>query len=356
MTPSSSSSSKVNKRRSLNFGIVGAGHVAQAYAQAFGGYRGASIVAVADIRPEAADDMAEGLKCRSFDSYERMAESCDLDAVIVCTPPVTHSEICIYFLRLGVHVLCEKPLSIDVPSAKMMFETARQKGRMLTMASKFRHVDDVIRAKSLVTSGMIGDIILFENAFASRVDMSVRWNSIPEISGGGVLIDNGTHSVDLMRYFLGPLVEIHALEGRRTQNLLVEDSVHILVRSASQVVACGDLSWSLNKERETYIDIYGTQGAISIGWQGSRYRTLSAPEWVRFGKGYNKVEAFRSQVDNFTNAILGEQHSLVTCEDALASVQIIAAAYSALREKRWSPVVTNGNGLELTHVEAGTAA
>ena len=356
MTPSSSSSTKVGKHRSIRFGIVGAGHVAQAYAQAFGGYRGANIAAVVDIRPELAADMAEGLKCRSFDSYERMAEQCELDAVIVCTPPVTHPEICIYFLLRGVHVLCEKPLSIDVASAKMMLETARQNGVMLTMASKFRHVDDVIRAKSLVTSGMIGDIILFENAFASRVDMSLRWNSVPEISGGGVLIDNGTHSVDLMRYFLGPLVEIHALEGRRSQNLLVEDSVHILVRSASQVVACSDLSWSINKERETYIDIYGTEGAISIGWQGSRYRTLSAPEWVKFGKAYNKVEAFRSQVENFTKAILGEQHALVTSDDALASVQIIAAAYSALREKRWAPVVTNGNGQESSTIRVASVA
>jgi predicted dehydrogenase len=336
--------------------MVGAGHVAQAYAQAFANYRVANLVAIADIRPELARDMAEGLKCRSFDSYERMAEECDLDAVIVCTPPVTHPEVCTYFLRRGVHVLCEKPLSIDVASAKQMLETARQNGVLLTMASKFRHVDDVIRAKSLITSGMIGDVILFENAFASRVDMSSRWNSVPEISGGGVLIDNGTHAVDLMRYFLGPLVEIHALEGRRSQNLLVEDSVHILVRSASQVVACSDLSWSLNKERETYIEIYGTEGVISIGWQGSKYRTLSAPEWVKFGNGYNKVEAFRSQVENFTKAVLGEQHALVTSEDALASVQIIAAAYAALREKRWATVATNGNGHDLSTVTVESVA
>jgi predicted dehydrogenase len=337
MTLSSTYSAK-RKREKLRFAIVGAGAIAQTYLQAFEHCAHANLVAVADCRLEAAQRIAERMRCRSFDRFESMLAECDLDAAIVCTPPVTHPEISIYLMKHQVHVLCEKPFSIDAESAQHMLAVAHEEGVNLTMASKFRYVDDVIRAKSIVASGVLGDLILFENVFATRVDMSSRWNSRPEISGGGVLIDNGTHSVDLMRYFLGPLAEVHALEGRRNQGLPVEETVSLFVRSLSGVICNIDLSWSLAKHRDSFLDIYGTRGAISIGWKRSSYLDFAHGQWATFGNGYSKVQAFRSQIANFSKAILGEKPLLITAEDAIASVCIIESAYKALRQNQWIPV------------------
>ncbi len=322
----------------LNFGIIGAGGIAQSYAQAFGLTKLGKVVAVADTRPEAARAMAEGLGCPTYTSHEALAETVKCDCIIICTPPATHPEICTHFLERGVHVLCEKPLCPGVEEARKIVNTAEKAGVVLTMASKFRYVEDVIRAKSIVASGILGEIILFENAFTSRVDMSNRWNSKPAISGGGVLIDNGTHSVDIMRYFLGPIAEVQAVEGKRVQGLAVEDTVRIFIRSVDGVMGSIDLSWSLNKELDSFIDIYGSRGTIRVGWRESKYRQSSSPDWVVFGKGYDKVQAFKRQIENFCKAIQREELLLITAEDAIASVEVIEAAYKSLASTNWIPV------------------
>ncbi len=322
----------------LNFGLVGAGGIAQAYAQAFQTCETAQLVAVADIRPDAARALAEKTGCESFDSYEALADRAKVDAVVVCTPPVTHPDICLYFAERRAHVLCEKPLSINSSSARAMLGAARASGVILTMASKFRYVEDVTRARQIVSSGILGEIVLFENAFTSRVDMAERWNSDPSISGGGVLIDNGTHSVDLMRYFLGPLADVQVVEGKRNQGLAVEETVRIFVRSTGGVMGSIDLSWSINKELDNYLSIYGSRGTIQVGWRESKYRQAGASEWIVFGKGYDKVQAFRSQIENFSRAITGDEALLITAEDALASVEVIEAAYAALRRSQWTAV------------------
>ena len=332
--------------RKLRFGLVGAGRIGNAYAQAFETAQAAELVAVADVRPDAVQALAHRSGCSGFDAYQRMQREADLDAVLVCTPPVTHPDIAMYFMDHGVHVLCEKPFAIDLAHAKMMLAASKRNAVAITMASKFRYVDDVIRAKSIVMSGILGEIVLFENSFTSRVDMASQWNSDPAISGGGVLVDNGTHSVDIMRYFLGALSDVHVVEGKRTQGLAVEDTVRIFVHSVSGVMGSIDLSWSINKEQESYISIYGSRGTIQVGWKESKYRQSSSPDWVVFGAGYDKVQALRGQIDNFARGIVGDEHFLITADDALASVEVVQAAYASLRQNHWTIVADSEQPLE----------
>jgi predicted dehydrogenase len=329
----------------IRFGLVGAGGIAQAYAQAFEGCDEARVVAVADVRPDAAGALAERLRCPSFSSVDELTDAVELDAAVVCTPPVSHPDVCLALLARRVHVLCEKPLCTSSAAARKMLDAARRARVILTMASKFRYTQDVVRAKSLVASGILGEVVLFENAFTARIDMASRWNSNPEVSGGGVLIDNGTHSVDIMRYFLGPLAEVQVVEGKRVQGLRVEDTVRVFARSAGGVMGSIDLSWSIDKHLDSYINLYGSQGTLSVGWKESKYRLHSGREWVVFGAGYNKTQAFRNQILNFSRAIHGEESLLITGQDALASVEVVEAAYRALRCEHWTRIATDGIAL-----------
>jgi predicted dehydrogenase len=324
----------------MRLGLIGAGGIAQTYVQALEQSSTAELIGVADVRAEAAAALAERIGCAVFGSHEELVEQSQCEGAIVCTPPVTHPEICSNLLDRGVHVLCEKPLAIGPDEARAMVEAAERSEAQLTMASKFRYARDVVEAKSIVASGLIGDVILFENAFTSRVEMKHRWNSDPSISGGGVLVDNGTHSVDILRYFLGPLVEIQVVEGRRIQDIPVEDTVRVFVRSAAGVMGSIDLSWSLNKELPFYISVYGSSGTLHVGWKESKFRRASDAEWTVFGNGYEKVQAFRSQIDNFVRSIRGDEAPLITLADALASVEVISAAYEAMWRDAWVPIDT----------------
>jgi len=323
----------------LKFALIGTGGIAQTYAQAFQTSDCCLLVAVADINQDSATAFAEPFGARSFSDYKSLAENVEFDAVIISTPPNSHPEIATYFMNRGVHVLCEKPLCLTVAEARQMIECAEKADVKFTMASKFRYVEDVVKAKSMVASGVLGEVVQFENAFTAKVDMSKRWNSDSEISGGGVLMDNGTHSVDIIRYFLGAIEEVLAVETSGTQNLSVDENVKLLARTKTGVVAGVDLTWGINKELPNFISVYGTNGTLHIGWRESKYKLNSSPDWIVFGKGYDKVQAFRSKIENFRNAILGKEELLIQPSDALASVEVIEAAYKSLNQNLWQKVL-----------------
>lgn len=325
-------------RGQVRFAIVGAGAIAHAYEAAFKTLDEAAITAVCDVRSSAAEEYARRIGCDAYVSVEDLLTYAEFDAAVICTPPISHETLACLLLQAKKHVLCEKPLATNVASAHRMLEAARDSDMKLTMASKFRYVADVRKARELVAVGAIGELVFVENAFTSRVDMRERWNSNAAISGGGVLIDNGTHAVDILRYFLGNLRDVQTVEGRRMQDLAVEDTVRLFVHNDEGVMGSSDLSWSIDKELETFLRVYGSDGTILVGWKESKYRRRGEPDWHVLGTGYDKVQAFRDQLRNFCYAIMGEAELHITPRDALASVEVIQAAYAALEFARWERI------------------
>lgn len=322
----------------LKFGIVGAGGIAQAYAQAFNESKCCELVAVTDLRADAAKALAEIVGAKAYGDHMQLADL-ELDAVIVATPPSTHPEIACYFMERGIPVLCEKPLCLSVADAERMIATAERKNVLFTMASKFRFSEDVVAAKGILASGMLGDVLQFENAFTAKVDMSQRWNSVAEVSGGGVLIDNGTHSVDIIRFFLGAIESVLAVDAGGTQGLSVDENVKMLAKTRNGVTASVDLTWGINKELSNFINIYGTQGTLHVGWRESKYKVNSNPDWTIFGGGYDKIASFKGKIENFAGALRGKNELFIKPEDALASVRVIEAAYKSLNQNLWQPVI-----------------
>jgi len=323
--------------QALKIGVVGCGGIAQAYLQAGATVDGLTFAAMCEPDPERRDKaVAEhgGKGCESLDALLEM----DLDAVLVLTPPCTHEDITVRLLGRGLHVLCEKPLAPEIAAAERMIGAAADAGRVLMMGSKFRYVEDMSTARKMIDDGVIGDVLMFENAFCSHVDMTRRWNSKLDVSGGGVLIDNGCHSVDIARFLLGPIRRVQAWTGKQVQPIEVEDTAQMLFESESGTLGTIDLSWSLSKAVSSFVRLYGSQGNLEIGWKRSRYMTADQPEWMEFGDGYSKLDAFRAQLENFVGVIRGTAAPLITAADALASVKVITTAYRSAAEDRWHDV------------------
>ncbi len=321
--------------RAIKIALIGCGKISETYLQVVTKMPECRLIAVVDVCGQIAENIAREHSCKAYSDYTQILEGNDIEAVIICTPPDRHAEIALFFLENKINVLCEKPFAINFKQASQMLEKGEEKNCVLMMASKFRYVDDVIKAKSIINSGILGNIIFFENVFCSRINMGGRWNSKKEISGGGVLIDNGSHSVDIVRYLIGPIKEIQMEKGRRLQNLEVEDTAYLYFKTESGILGTAALSWSINKEQESYVDIIGSEGILSIGWKGSKLKQKESPQWVSFGKGYDKNAAFFAQIKNFIATIKGFETPLINGKDGLESVKVIEAAYESSEMNKW---------------------
>ena len=184
----------------------------------------------------------------------------------------------------------------------------------------------------ILPEGITGFGQALDTRFANQINL--------DISGGGVLIDNGTHSVDIMRYFIGPLQVIHAVEGPSIQGLAVDETVYVTARGGDGAIGRMDLSWSISKQCDDYIAVYGPAGTLRVGWKSSLYRQNGSSDWVQFGRGYDKIQAFCDQIANFSAAIQGAEMLLIDADDAIASVEVIQAGYQSIARNSWTSIVS----------------
>src|SRR3954470_23174660 len=172
------------------FALIGVGRIGTSHLEALSQVENAVLTAVVDPRRAAAEAVAEQKKVRWFEDFHNPELLEMIDAVIICTPPYLHYEISKHLLCNGKHVLCEKPLTIASSHAEELVRLAEKDDLVLMMASKFRYVDEIIKAKAILEAGILGRVVLYENTFCGKAMMKDRWNASPQIAGGGVLIDN----------------------------------------------------------------------------------------------------------------------------------------------------------------------
>lgn len=256
----------------IGIGIVGAGLQGQRRAQALEHLRDTRLVLVADVVMSRARDLSITAGCNATDDWHDVIDNEDIDLVIVCTPNSSHAEISIAAMKAGKHVLCEKPLARTVEEAQDMVNIARQSGVSLKCGFNLRHHPAVKQALKWKRDGLIGRPMFIRSVYGicGRTGYTSDWRMRIDTAGGGQLMDQGMHVLDLCRIFAGNFAEVRGLVATTFWDIPVEDNAFALMKSKDGTIASFHVSWTLWKNTFSF-EIFGTEGAAVVNGLGGSY-------------------------------------------------------------------------------------
>ena len=313
-------------------GIIGCGQMGRWHLNAYKNNASCKVTAVADSDFGRAQGFAAEVGAKAYRSHSEMIANEHLDGVSVCTLPATHREIVVDALERGIHVLCEKPLAMSADEAEAMLKAAQDNNRLLLTAFKFRFYDEVVRAKEMIQRGSFGKILNFRLMFGGYIDMAGTWYTRRELSGGGVIMDNAPHAVDLIRFLLGEVRTVTA-HASHVQDIEVEDTAQLTLSLESGTVGTLDLSWCSSVPSTNYLEIYGEEGTLLLDNEGMTYKFKSWKEWKRIPSQVVGPPAFARQIDHFLESIAGKLPTCLNENDGLMSQFFVDAAYESLKRR-----------------------
>lgn len=344
----------------IRFALIGTGAIARTHLAAIAGIPQARIVAVCSRDQNRARLLAEPLGARALDSVEDAVALPDIDAVLVATPSGAHHESILPALRAGKHVLCEKPLEISSQRVDQMIKEAAQAGVILAGFFPLRCGAGAKAIRGAVDAGRFGRLAFL----SARVKWwrgadyyrSSQWRGTWELDGGGALMNQGIHAVDLLQWLGGCPATVTAFSSTVAHDgLEVEDTLAACLRYENGCLGTIEAATSCYPGLDFTIEISGEAGtAILVNdriefWQF--HDELACDAALRAGDlGGNIVggqadpraisyAGHREQIIEFCKAIRGEPAEIITGQEAARSVAIVEAIYHSIRDGAPRPVV-----------------
>ncbi len=331
----------------LKAGIIGCGRISVMHFASVDYLEDVELVACCDIKADRAEKYAKEYGIRPYTSYEEMLDSEELDAVHICLPHYLHSKVAEYAFEKGVHVLTEKPMDIDLESAKHAVEKAKELGVQFGVIFQCRYNNSARLVKEAVTSGRLGRIISARSTLTwSRPDDYYEdsdWKGTWDKEGGGVVIDQAIHSVDLVRWVVDSEVESVScsMANRGHDRVDVEDSAEGLVTFKNGVKYGFYCMNNYGCDEPIEIRLYCENGRVTFGYNdayiayndGTREEAHQSDPGVSYrnGKDYWGVHHVR-QIKQFYDALLGKEPLDISGEEALKTHELIMNIYKIGRK------------------------
>lgn len=333
-------------------GIIGSQFVANLHAEAFRHVPDAEVVAVASPTEGHARAFAEehGVP-RWFTDYRDILRLPDVDLVTLACPNHLHCQITLDAAAAGKHVVCEKPLAMNLEECDRMIEACRKAGVLLLYAEELLFAPKYVRAKTLADEGALGRVYYVRQVECHYGPHS-DWFWNVDLSGGGVLMDMGCHSIAFARWVYdgAPVESVYAelgthVHGGRTRG---EDHSLCVLRFPEGRIAVAENSWARAGGVDDRAEIYGSDGlTVADLLRGSSLVTYSEPG---YGYAVEKAETtrgwtftmfeetwnygFPQEMAHFVRCVRGEEQPRSTGEDGRAVLEVICAAYASARTGR----------------------
>ncbi|MEU3847300.1 Gfo/Idh/MocA family oxidoreductase [Micrococcus terreus] len=347
----------------LTVGIAGGGAIFRNHLEAYRALPDVEVVALCDIDAERAAVVAteHGIP-QSFGSVGELlawrgADGRGVDVLSVCTPHPTHESVVTEAAAAGVHVLCEKPIAIDVGAAERMVQVCRDAGVTFGVLFQRRFWPAAQRIRAAIDDGTLGQPILGHCSVLlhreSEYYSATPWRGTWDADGGGVLMTQGIHYIDLLQWFMGEVVEVsgHAATFIHGEHMETEDSAVATLRFASGALATLQASTAVTPSLGVQVRVTGSTGASAQLTEFPEGTDGRVDIWA-YGDSVGATETWpaallpnadlatingalipwhQAQVADFVDAVRTGRSPAVTGEEATKSLRILLAVYESSR-------------------------
>lgn len=337
------------KSSDIRFGIIGCGVIAPTHREAIAGAPGARLVACCDIELEKAKKFAadSGGGVKAYRSIEEMLKQDDVQAVCVCTPSGLHGDHAIMAMEAGRHVLCEKPMDITLAKIDAMIETSRRTGMKLAGVFQRRTYPQSKKVREAVQGGKLGKLVLgdcYQKYFRShQYYASGAWRATWELDGGGALMNQGVHGIDLLLYIMGDVKRLSAYCRRLVRNIAVEDTAVAILEFVNGAVGVIEGTTSVTPGYGCDIEISGDDGTIKLKGDKIAVWDVKGEEGAEVqGEGGKGTAAdplagltatgHTQHVADLVRCIKEDRQPEIPGSEARRAVEVIKAIYKSSRE------------------------
>ncbi len=254
----------------FGIGIIGCGLIGQKRAKALG--IGGNLVACADIDAARAQALAGTSGAKAFRDWRELIWLPEVDIVIVSTLHDSLAAITFAAIEAGKHVLVEKPAARNAKELEPVMTAAKEKGIKVHVGFNHRYHRSLRKAKEIFDSGVLGELMFIRARYGhgGRIGYDKEWRAKPEMSGGGELIDQGPHLIDLSRWFLGDFSEVQGFAHTYYWDMPVDDNGFLLLKTANKQTAF--LHASCTEWKNLFsMEIYGRDGKLDLSGLGGSY-------------------------------------------------------------------------------------